>query len=137
MLRSSTRATIIFSVCTASFLIAAITTSADLFAFRVKSFRKFSSQHSSSCMTFSLPSIFVASEYSCHRVVKYDHASLDSPAPMMRCFTFSTLCAGAGVGKQSPKSDCLFFDKFPTLLMLLSRSVVPVSALAVIPLCHK
>ena len=65
---------------------------------RVKSFLSVSSQHSSNCITKSLPARPVAWVYSAHRVVKYDQASLVPPEDMVGRRTFSTLAVVADWG---------------------------------------
>ena len=98
MLLSWTRATIVFSSRTASFLIAAIASSTVLSAkdppaFRVMSLRRFSSQHSKSWITLSFPDIFVASTYSFQCVWKYVQSSLVPAAEIVGRRTFSILAA--------------------------------------------
>ena len=57
------------------------------------SLRRLSSQHSSSCNTLSFPVICVASTYSCQRVKKYVHSSLDPAAEIVGRLTLSILAA--------------------------------------------
>ena len=59
-------------------------------ALRVRYLRNCSSQHSRSCITISLPWIFVAALYSDQRDWKYDQSSLVPAGHMVGRLTFST-----------------------------------------------
>ena len=101
MLDRATRATIVFSARTASVFMAARTSFSSLSArllpaARVRSFRRSSSQHSSSCATMSGPASLVPVLYSPQRVMKYDQASPVPASAMEGRLSFSILAFAPG-----------------------------------------